>query len=81
MAQKVAQNNFCQSQHILYNFGKSSTKIWTTFVIFEKLSNVNNRPLGENSPNLVTLALNQGVQIGRIFAPGPFFTFGSFFEN
>jgi hypothetical protein len=59
IAQKVAQNKFCQSQHIIYNFGKSSTKIWTTFVIFEKLSKVNNRPLGENSPNLVTLLSNQ----------------------
>jgi hypothetical protein len=26
-----------------------------TFVIFKKLPKVNSRPLGENSPNLVTL--------------------------
>jgi hypothetical protein len=27
----------------------------TAYVIFGKLPNVNNHPLGENSPNLVTL--------------------------
>jgi hypothetical protein len=35
--------------------GKSGTKIRATFVFFQKLPKVNNRPLGENSPNLVTL--------------------------
>jgi hypothetical protein len=35
---------------------------WTTTVIFEKLPKANNRPLGKNSPNLVTLmALSQGL--------------------
>jgi hypothetical protein len=29
--------------------------MWATFVIFTKLPIVNNRALGENSPNLVTL--------------------------
>jgi hypothetical protein len=29
--------------------------MWATSVIFKKLPKVNNRPLGENSPNLVTL--------------------------
>jgi hypothetical protein len=29
--------------------------MWVTSVIFKKLPKVNNYPLGENSPNLVTL--------------------------
>jgi hypothetical protein len=29
--------------------------MWATFVIFQKLSKVNNHPMVENSPNLVTL--------------------------
>jgi hypothetical protein len=33
---------------------KSSTKMWTTFVIFKKLPKVNNQPMGGNFPNLVT---------------------------
>jgi hypothetical protein len=40
---------------IIYTLGKSGTKIWATSVFFQKLPKVNNRPLGENSPNLVTL--------------------------
>jgi hypothetical protein len=35
--------------------GKSSPKLWATFVFFIKLTKENNRPLGENSPNPVTL--------------------------
>jgi hypothetical protein len=34
------------------NRGKSSSQMWATFVIFIKLPKDNNRPLGENSPNL-----------------------------
>jgi hypothetical protein len=30
-------------------------KIWPTLVIFKKVPNKNNRPIAENSPNLVTL--------------------------
>jgi hypothetical protein len=36
---------------------KSSPKILFTFVIYYKLPKVNNNPIGENSPNLVTLNL------------------------
>jgi hypothetical protein len=32
--------------------------MWATSVIFFKLPAVNNRPIGENSPNLVTLVLS-----------------------
>jgi hypothetical protein len=35
---------------------KSSPKLWAISAIFQKLPKANNRPLGENSPNLVTLA-------------------------
>jgi hypothetical protein len=39
--------------------GKSNQKMSNaTFVIFEKPPKENNRPMGENSPNLVTLSRN-----------------------
>jgi hypothetical protein len=34
---------------------KSSPQIRATSLLFQKIAKVNNRPLGENSPNLVTL--------------------------
>jgi hypothetical protein len=33
--------------------------MWTTNAIFLKMPKVNNRPFGENSPNLVTLEPTQ----------------------
>jgi hypothetical protein len=36
-------------------YAKSSLRIGATFVIFNYLAKENNRPMGENSPNLVTL--------------------------
>jgi hypothetical protein len=36
---------------------KSSTKILAASVIFTKMPKVNNHPIGENSSNLVTLAV------------------------
>jgi hypothetical protein len=39
----------------MHNQALSSPKIWDTSVIFKLLPKVNNYPLGENSPNLVTL--------------------------
>jgi hypothetical protein len=45
----VAQPIFCQNQCINLSVKK------TTSVVFNKLSKVNNHPMGENSPNLVTL--------------------------
>jgi hypothetical protein len=38
---------------------KSSPKMWPTFLNFQKQPKVNNHPLGENSPNLVTLIMKQ----------------------
>jgi hypothetical protein len=38
---------------------KKLPKMWATCAIFKKkLPKVSNRPMGENSPNLVTLALS-----------------------
>jgi hypothetical protein len=36
---------------------RRSPKIFDTSLIFEKMLKVNNHPIGENSPNLVTLLL------------------------
>jgi hypothetical protein len=55
--------------------------MWAILLIFKNLPKVNNHPLGESSPNLVTLFFRkiritkllqgkQGDQIGRIFAFG-----------
>jgi hypothetical protein len=43
------------------NCGKSRPKIWAASEIKKKLANVNNRPMGENSPNLVT----QKILLGK----------------
>jgi hypothetical protein len=56
--EKVAQNI---GQPIFVNIiatpncGKSGPKMWAISVIFNRLSQLNSRQLGENSPNLVTL--------------------------
>jgi hypothetical protein len=47
--------HFCQYKYITYSVEKSSPIFLATFVIFLKLPRVNNRPMGENLPNLVTL--------------------------
>jgi hypothetical protein len=36
--------------------GKNSPKVWHTFEFLKKVPKVNNRPIGEISPNLVPLA-------------------------
>jgi hypothetical protein len=43
---------------------KSSQKICAASVVFEKLPNVNNHPMGENSPNLVTLLALGILELG-----------------
>jgi hypothetical protein len=35
--------------------------MWATFLIFENLAKLNNHPMGENSPNLVTLVWSNVV--------------------
>jgi hypothetical protein len=49
-------NPLFQNQYITVALGKSSTKMWAITVIFQKLSKVNNCPIGDNFPNLVTLS-------------------------
>jgi hypothetical protein len=39
---------------------ESSSKIWATSVIYKKQHKINNRPIGENLPNLVTLFGTEG---------------------
>jgi hypothetical protein len=41
---------------------KSSLRISATFVIFNYLAKENNRPMGENSPNLATGANNTTIE-------------------
>jgi hypothetical protein len=54
-AQNVAQLIFLSKlRHNLYH-GKNSPSIWATHVIFWKVLIVNNRTIGENLPNVVTL--------------------------
>jgi hypothetical protein len=53
--------------------------MWTTFKFSENRPKVNNPPLGENSPNRVTLVSHQGVQIGLIFAYRAIHYFGQFY--
>jgi hypothetical protein len=57
IAQNVAQSIF--RKKIVRNFyrEKRSPKIRATSVIIKKLPKVNNHPIGENSPNLVTLSV------------------------
>jgi hypothetical protein len=43
--------------HITFKVEKSNIKMWSTYVIFMKQPKVNSLPMGENSPNQVTLFL------------------------
>jgi hypothetical protein len=45
----------CQNYCLTFTVGKSSPQMWTSLVIKKKLTKVNNHPMGEFSPNLVTL--------------------------
>jgi hypothetical protein len=47
----------CQIENINISVLKRSTRLWGHFSIFKKLSNVNNHPMSENSPNLATLVV------------------------
>jgi hypothetical protein len=46
---------------LIHNFyhGKNSQNISATVVLFKKLPKGNNCPIGENSPNLVTLGITR----------------------
>jgi hypothetical protein len=55
IAQNVAQRIFCPNLCTTFTIEKRSLKICAISVIFITLAKVNNDPLGQNSPNLVTL--------------------------
>jgi hypothetical protein len=54
IAQNVAQHIYCQNQYILSTVGKISPIIYATSIMISKQAKVSNRPIGENSPDLVT---------------------------
>jgi hypothetical protein len=54
-AQNVDQSILCLNFCIPFTVVKNSTKIWATSVFCKNQSKVNNRLIGENSPNLATL--------------------------
>jgi hypothetical protein len=54
--QNEAQTEFGQNEYATFTEGKKFSEYVANPVIFIKLSKVNNRPKGENSPNRVTLA-------------------------
>jgi hypothetical protein len=60
IAQNVAQPIVCQNQYI-------SQQFWATFVILINLPKVNDRPLGDNSPNLATLIQFNGTPFSSSF--------------
>jgi hypothetical protein len=63
---KVAQSMF-QNKCTTFTMQKSSQKTWASWVI-KKLPKLNNRPIGENSHNLVTLLVTEnGFQTKNLF--------------
>jgi hypothetical protein len=56
MSPKCSPNRFCQNYYKNFTVVTSSPKMLSTFVFYSKLPKVNNYPIGENMPNLVTLA-------------------------
>jgi hypothetical protein len=59
VAQNVAKPICCPNKYKTGTLGKSSPKICVRSVVFEKLPNVYNHPIVENSPNLVALLTAQ----------------------
>jgi hypothetical protein len=81
VAQNVAQPMFCQNLYKTGNVGKSGPKNCATNVTLKTLPKLNNRPKGENSPNLVTLAVTVQVALVRfvsLFDPGANPAIGSY---
>jgi hypothetical protein len=55
IAQSVAQPNYSQNYCTTFPVEKSGPKIGAPFVVHKKLPKENNRPIGENWGNLVTV--------------------------
>jgi hypothetical protein len=65
----AAKHILCQNQCITFSEESSRPKFLATALIFEKLPKENYRPIGENSPNLVTLL---GIDISFLFLSSSF---------
>jgi hypothetical protein len=50
---------FVKIDFTTFTVEKSSPSIWAISVIFKKLPKVNNHPIGDNSPNPVTLLVGR----------------------
>jgi hypothetical protein len=50
---------FCQKFYTTFTRVKSIQPVSATSVIYKKLHTVHNHPIGENSPNLVTLSARE----------------------
>jgi hypothetical protein len=46
-------------------------KVWAAFLTFKQISKINYYPMGENSPNLVTLAESKDFGGHRCTRPAP----------
>jgi hypothetical protein len=56
IAQNVAKHIYCQNQYFLSTGEKISPIICATSKMFSKQAKVSNRPMGECSPNLVSIS-------------------------
>jgi hypothetical protein len=51
---KGSPTRFCKIYYLSFTMEKVAIKIWDTYFL-KKLPKLNNRPIGENNANLVTL--------------------------
>jgi hypothetical protein len=76
LAQNTVQPIFCQTHKLTFSVEKSSPKIWALSVFFNNAP-VNYHPIGENSPNLVTLRITY-LAVTEFFSG---FYWGDFFRH
>jgi hypothetical protein len=67
IAQNVAQYTFFLNQRLTITPDKSSPSNVQLFCNFQKLLKASNRPMGENSPNLVTLVSTPIIRFKVVF--------------
>jgi hypothetical protein len=72
VAQNVALSIFCENYYTSATVEKIAQLFWLLLQFSQKLPNENSHPIGENSPNLVTL--------GRSYDPN-FLRFLTIFDN
>jgi hypothetical protein len=56
--------------YITFPLKLADNKSWSFSVIFQKMHKLNNRPKGENPPNLVTLSLREKVDDANLNPAG-----------